>query len=178
MFFTAPTVIAGTTITSYDYEISTDGGTSVYDGPISTTEFPTEYGNTGATSSPYTDPYALNYCTGTTTCSYRIRAEVGASAFQSPWSDWVTSGLPLQVSASPSTGAAPLATTLTLTASDPSGEPLTYSLAFGDGSYASGTVGIVISMGGGINVARCVAAGPSGDDTLPGSSRSASADSA
>jgi hypothetical protein len=34
------------------------------------------------------------------------------------------------------------------------------------GAYASGTVGIVISMGGGINVARCVAAGPSGDDIV------------
>ena len=68
------------------------------------------------------------------------RAEIGASGLQSPWSSWVMAGLPLQVSAAPSSGAAPLSSSLTLTASDPSGQPLTYSVAFGDGQSAAGTI--------------------------------------
>ena len=140
LFFTAPTLSPGLTVTSYDYEISQDGGSSVYYGPISTNSYPAYGGNTGPTSSPFTDPNALSYCQVGTTCSYRIRAEVGNSSFQSPWSPWVTMGIPASLTASPSSGAAPLATALTLSASDPSGRPLTYSLSFGDGSSTTGSI--------------------------------------
>ena len=36
LLFEAPTQALGTTVTSYDYEISQDGGSSVYLGPVST----------------------------------------------------------------------------------------------------------------------------------------------
>ena len=140
MFFTAPNVISGTTITSYDFEVSTDGGTSVDAGPYSTTTYPNQFGNTGAASSPYTDPNAVSYCPLGTTCSYRIRAEIGASAFQSPWSSWVSIGLPTQIAAAPKSGPAPLGTSFTLTVGDSSGTPVHYSLAFGDGHSTSGQV--------------------------------------
>src|SRR5437899_639042 len=47
--------LPGTTITSYEYEISTDGGSTVLVGPVDTTAWANSYGNTGATSSPYTE---------------------------------------------------------------------------------------------------------------------------
>ena len=37
--FTAPSVPTGATVTSYDYEISTDGGTSIAGGPFTTVEW-------------------------------------------------------------------------------------------------------------------------------------------
>ena len=47
------------------------------------------YGNTDATASPYTDPNAISYCPFGTSCSWRIRAEIGDVGLQSPWSTWV-----------------------------------------------------------------------------------------
>ena len=52
----------------------------------------------------------------------------------------MSSDLSLTLSPSPQSGAAPLSTTFTLTANDPSGEPLTYGVAFGDGGSTSGTI--------------------------------------
>ncbi|MGA8723601.1 MAG: PKD domain-containing protein, partial [Acidimicrobiales bacterium] len=48
--------------------------------------------------------------------------------------------LPIQLSPSPSTGTAPLATTFTLTTSDASGQPVSYDIAYGDGQATSGTI--------------------------------------
>ena len=85
--FTAPTLSSGLTITSYNYEDSVDGGTTVERG-TSTTVFASEFGNT-ATSSPYIDGYGVDDCPIGTTCSYRIQAVVGSGSFMSPWSSWV-----------------------------------------------------------------------------------------
>jgi len=49
-------------------------------------------------------------------------------------------GLPLTVTADPTSGAAPLATTLHIVTSDPQARPVHYSVAFGDGQTASGDV--------------------------------------
>ena len=91
--FTAPSVPTGATITSYDYEISTDGGTTIAGGPFNTGEFVGSYGNTSATASPFADPYGPSVCGQNTTCSYRIRAEIGGDTWQTPWSSWVTVAL-------------------------------------------------------------------------------------
>ena len=48
--------------------------------------------------------------------------------------------IPLSLTASTTTGPAPLATTFTLSASEPNAQPLTYTLNFGDGQSASGTL--------------------------------------
>ena len=87
--FTAPSVPTGSTITSYDYQASTDGGATVA-GTGNTASYVGSYGNTTATSSPQTDPNAAAWCGQNTTCSYRIRAEIGGSTWQTPWSSWVT----------------------------------------------------------------------------------------
>src|ERR1019366_6370167 len=87
--FTAPTLLSDQTVTSYDYEISTDSGTTVDAGPYSTNSWVGYYGNASATSSPYIDPNGVSVCPYGTTCSYRIRAEIGADSFQTPWSGWV-----------------------------------------------------------------------------------------
>ncbi|MGH3555182.1 MAG: right-handed parallel beta-helix repeat-containing protein, partial [Mycobacterium sp.] len=86
--FTAPSVPAGSTITSYDYEISTDGGTNV-SGQFNTGSYVGEFGDT-ATGSPFTDPNGPGVCGQNTACSYRIRAEIGGDTWQTPWSGWVT----------------------------------------------------------------------------------------
>ena len=83
--FSAPSLPAGSTVTSYDYEISTDGGASVAFAN-NTASYVGSYGNTSATHSPYTDPNAPSFCEPPATCSYRIRAEVGANEWQTPWS--------------------------------------------------------------------------------------------
>ena len=89
--FIAPSVPTGATITSYDYEISTNGGTSIAAGPYNTGSYVGVYGNTSATASPYTDPLGPSVCGQNTTCSYQIRAEIGAGdTWQTPWSGWVT----------------------------------------------------------------------------------------
>src|SRR5438132_86732 len=88
--FTPPSQLTGTAITSYEYEISTDGGSTIAYGPADTTNWANSYGNTGATSSPYTEPYGPSYCQVGTTCAYRIRAVVGGGEYRSPWSAWVT----------------------------------------------------------------------------------------
>ena len=89
--FTAPTLTSGLTINAYDYEISTDGGVTV-SVSTNTSAWLSYYGNADETSSPYVDGYAASFCLVGTTCSYRMRAEIGADNFQSPWSDWVTLG--------------------------------------------------------------------------------------
>ncbi len=48
--------------------------------------------------------------------------------------------LPVELSPSPSSGTAPLNTSFTLTTSDPTGDPVNYDLAFGDGQATSGTI--------------------------------------
>jgi hypothetical protein len=131
---------AGLTVTSYYYEISTDAGTTVEYGPISTYNYANAYGNSGPTSSPYTDPSETSVCQSTTTCSYRIQADINNGVYLSAWSPWVNPGLNTQLSASPSSGPAPLSTTFTLTTTDPSGEGVHYSVAFGDGQTATGTI--------------------------------------
>src|SRR5262249_33509250 len=120
--FTAPTLSPGTTITSYEYEISTDGGSTIVFGPYDTTIWANSYGNTGATSSPYTEPEGQSYCQVGTTCAYRIRAVVGGGTFRSPWSVWVNVGLTAGLASSSASGAAPFTPTFTLTVGDPSGE--------------------------------------------------------
>jgi YVTN family beta-propeller protein len=85
--FTAPSKPVGSTVTSYDYEISIDGGTNVDVGPISTTEYAGEDGNSSPTSNPYTDPSGA--CPSNAPCWYRIRAEFDSGASHSPWSTWV-----------------------------------------------------------------------------------------
>ena len=137
--FAPPTLASGLTVNSYDIELSLDGGSTVQYSS-STNSYPNSYGNAGPTSSPYTDPNGTYWCTTGVSCSWRIRAEIGSDGLQSPWSSWVMAGLPLQLSAAPSTGAAPLTSSLTLTASDPSGQPLQYSVAFGDGQSTTGTI--------------------------------------
>ena len=91
--FTAPSLLSDQTVTSYDYEISTDGGATADDGTgeamYSTLNYVGDYGNTSPTSSPYIDPYGVDYCPYGTACSYRIRAEIGSDTFQTPWSAWV-----------------------------------------------------------------------------------------
>jgi hypothetical protein len=52
--FTAPTVPSGSTITSYDYEVSLDGGSVDCSGVISTNSYVGVAGNSTATSNPYT----------------------------------------------------------------------------------------------------------------------------
>ena len=88
MYFTAPTLSAGLTVTSYDYQLSRDGGATVYYSE-NTGTWPNSYGNTGATSSPYTDPNASSFCPIGTSCSWRIRADIGTVGLQSAWSEWV-----------------------------------------------------------------------------------------
>ena len=88
LFFAAPSELIGTTITSYDYQLSRDGGATVYYSE-NTGTWPNSYGNTGATSSPYTDPNASSFCPVGTSCSWRIRAEFDNGDTLSPWSDWV-----------------------------------------------------------------------------------------
>ena len=139
LYFTPPTLSSGLTITSYDYEVSRDGGATVYRGPTNTSVWTGSYGNT-LTGSPFVDGYGVGDCPDGTTCTYRIRAEVGSDSFQSPWSPWLGSELSLTLSPSPQSGPAPLATTFTLTANDPSGNALNYSVAFGDGASTSGTI--------------------------------------
>ena len=86
--FSAPSVPTGSTITSYDYEISIDGGTTIA-APYTTTSYAGAYGNANATASPFTDPVGPSACGQNTTCSYRTRAEIGASGtWQTPWSSW------------------------------------------------------------------------------------------
>ena len=89
--FTAPSEPTGATITSYDYEISTDGGFTIY-GTFNTANYVGFYGDTNATASPFTDPNGPGVCgQNNTTCAYRIRAEIGADdTWQTPWSSWVT----------------------------------------------------------------------------------------
>ena len=55
--FTAPTVSAGSTISSYDYQISTDGGATV-----------AFVGNTSTTASPFIDPNGPSYCEPPVAC--------------------------------------------------------------------------------------------------------------
>ena len=142
--FTAPSVPTGATITSYDYEISTDGGTSIAGGPFNTVSYVGSYGNTSATASPYTDPNGPGVCGQNTTCSYRIRAEIGAGdTWQTPWSGWVTinvSSPPLTFTADGTNGSVPLATTFHLTSSDPNAGTVDYTIAFGDGTSTSGQI--------------------------------------
>ena len=88
LYFTPPTLSSGLTITSYDYEVSHDGGATVYGGPTNTAVWNGDFGNT-ATGSPYSTGTSSTV-PAATTCSYRIRAEVGSDYFQSPWSPWVT----------------------------------------------------------------------------------------
>ncbi|MGO9456416.1 MAG: PKD domain-containing protein, partial [Acidimicrobiales bacterium] len=141
LFFTAPTLSTGLTITSYQYEISHNGGATVLVGPFSTQTYLNDYGNgSSPTASPYTDPIGRDYCPDGTTCSYRIRAIIGTGATQSAWSAWVGEGLPTGISADPTSGPAPFATSFTLTLGDPSGSPVHYSVSFGDGSSTSGEV--------------------------------------
>src|SRR5664280_310112 len=52
----------------------------------------------------------------------------------------LNASLPIQLSPSPSTGPAPLATTFTLSTSDASGQPVNYDIAFGDGQATAGTI--------------------------------------
>ena len=51
-----------------------------------------------------------------------------------------STAVPLTFSASPNSGQIPLATTFTVSASDPNGLPLSYSIQFGDGQSTSGTL--------------------------------------
>ena len=74
--FVAPTLSAGQTITSYNYEISLDGGTTVSDS-FSTTSYGSESYNNGPTSSPFIDPNGPGICPEGTSCSYAIQAVVG-----------------------------------------------------------------------------------------------------
>ncbi len=86
--FTAPSAPTGATVTSYDYEISTDGGFTIA-ASYNTVDWVGSYGNTSATASPYTDPVGPSVCGQNTTCSYQIRADL-SDGTQTPWSGWVT----------------------------------------------------------------------------------------
>jgi uncharacterized repeat protein (TIGR02543 family) len=86
--FTAPGVPTGSTITSYDYQISPDGVTPVAD--ANTISFVGFYGNTTATTDPYTDPNGPAVCGQNNPCYYRIRAEIGPFTWQTPWSNWAS----------------------------------------------------------------------------------------
>ena len=100
--FTPPSLSAGLTITSYDLEVSTDGGTTLVDGTgagepcWSDSVFSTACldggGSAGAVADPYLDAFASSYCPQTASCSYRIRAETGDQEWQTPWSGWVQVG--------------------------------------------------------------------------------------
>src|SRR2546423_2660100 len=57
----AHTLPMGSAITSYDWDISIDG-TNDYSGPINSTGYVGQYGNTTATSSPQTDPNLVGHC--------------------------------------------------------------------------------------------------------------------
>ena len=48
--------------------------------------------------------------------------------------------IPLSVTASPTSGPPPLATTFTITATDPNNQPVNYDMAFGDGQADSGVI--------------------------------------
>ena len=100
-YFTAPTLSSGLTVTSYDYEISTDGGTSTMGGSYAEgntgNSFYDPMNRPGTTEIPprrvpYLDPNGTTYCPDGTTCSYRIRAKVGDDNYQTAWSGWVTEG--------------------------------------------------------------------------------------
>src|SRR6478736_5416149 len=72
--FVAPSVPVGSTVTSYDWEVSTDA-TNVAYGPASSLTYVGSYGNTTATSSPQTDPAAAQYgCGNSYPCWYQLRA--------------------------------------------------------------------------------------------------------
>jgi hypothetical protein len=76
--FTAPSVPTGSTITSYDFEISTDGGATVAAGPYNTANYVgSPYDNTTAVDDPFTDPIGSGVCGLNNACSYQIRAEIG-----------------------------------------------------------------------------------------------------
>ena len=87
--FVAPTLSAGLTITSYNYEISLDGGTTVSDS-FSTTSYGSESYNNGPTSSPFIDPNGPGICPEGTSCSYAIQAVVADGTYTSAWSSWVS----------------------------------------------------------------------------------------
>ena len=88
--FVAPTVPSSTAVTSYDWEVSTDGSNVAY-GPVSSLSYVGSYGNTTATSSPQTDPVGAYYgCGNTDPCWYRMRADFGA--FTANWSPWCLVG--------------------------------------------------------------------------------------
>src|SRR3954454_4669905 len=70
--FTAPAVEPGQTITDYEYQLSFDGGTTLY--------VDTLLGSA-------TSPGVASYCQQDQTCSYRIAAII--DGWRSPWSNWL-----------------------------------------------------------------------------------------
>src|SRR2546423_726207 len=72
MSFVAPSVPVGTAVTSYHWEISTDGTNAATD-TYHSVDYVGLYGNTTATSSPQTDPDA-SVCGDGEPCFYRMRA--------------------------------------------------------------------------------------------------------
>ena len=74
--FTAPTVPDGSTISFYDFQVSHDGGSTIYVSSAANAS-----GNTLTISGSYCD---------ISNCSFQIRAEIDAGSSQSPWSAWVT----------------------------------------------------------------------------------------
>jgi hypothetical protein len=88
------------------------------------------------TASPYVDPYGNSLCGSDPSCDYQIRAEIGNSEWQTPWSSWVTVGAsgPLSPQTIHFTSTAPANAayggTYTVAATGgASGEPVTFSAA-------------------------------------------------
>ena len=131
VFTPASSFFSGATIKQIDFCLSTAGCVATYnpstDGTWRTTELTgnlTQGAATLNTTVYFTDP-------------------LGNSE---RWSDGGrpvsinTTAVPLQASLTPASGTAPLSTTLSFTASDPNGLPLSYTVNFGDGSSdATGT---------------------------------------
>ena len=97
---------------------------------------------TGTIDYPY-DPITLGHTfVDAGLDSVRISVSDSASGFaqQQLNAAVLNPTLPIALSASPSSGTAPLADVLTLTTSDVSGQPVSYNVAFGDGQATSGTI--------------------------------------
>ncbi len=107
------------------------GGTTTLTCPIDSTVSP---GDTLTFEFTATNPPEGTYTLGVSTSSDTI--EVTSPSYT------MTSAIPLSIelTPSPTTGAAPLATTFTLAPTDPDGQPVSYDLAFGDGAATSGTI--------------------------------------
>ncbi len=98
---------------------------------------------TGTIDYPY-NPIALPH-TFEQAGSYQVHVSVddgGSGSANTEVTAVATSaaGLAVQLAPSPASGPAPLTSALTVTTSDPNNQPVSYSLAFGDGQNTTGTI--------------------------------------